>query len=78
MVTTDWDEAKNKADEDGKAVGAYVDNEGVPHYFLHEPGMDETAARKLAFEIREGRPMSAYEEWVLEVAMRRHEAGVPV
>ena len=69
---TSFDEAFRLADAAGKRVGGTLKEDGTPVYFLHDPNLDDVAARELAFEARYGKPMDGYQKMILGLA----EAGV--
>src|SRR5690606_27261827 len=53
--------AKRKAGEDGMVCG-YLDSDGRPHYFVVPKDATEADVRRIAFQVRHGRPMTPAEE----------------
>lgn len=71
MTYDDFDQAKAAADELGFKVAGTLLKGGQPAYFLIPEGTSDEDVRARAFEVREGRAMSSYETWALEVAERQ-------
>lgn len=67
-------EAKNSL-PDGHVVAAGYDRKGRPFYFHVPVDAPDDVVRGLAFEAREGRPMTDYESALLVEAERRHDGG---
>lgn len=68
MVYEDFDEAQAAAQDQDRIVCGTLTHEGEPRYYLMAPDASDEAIRDRGFEIREGRPPSRYEHWLLEVA----------
>lgn len=73
MTYDDFDEAKGAADDLGLTVAGTLLKSGQPVYFLVSDSISDEEIRALSFEIREGRPMTSYESWALEVAERQRQ-----
>jgi hypothetical protein len=78
MIFEDWDEAVAANEElEGFTVCGTLLESGEPRYFLMRADTPDAEIRAKAFEIREGRAMSSYEQWALAAAERWHEEGQP-
>lgn len=76
MMTFDDFEAAKAAQDDGQSLcGTYVD--GKPTYFFAPSDASEDDVQDLAFEVRNGRPMSGYEKFLLSAARELHSSKVP-
>jgi hypothetical protein len=69
-------QARQKAAATGGVVCAYVDAKGRPHYFVAPPDADEAEVAALAFQVREGRPMSQLERQLWELAHEWKRKGL--
>jgi hypothetical protein len=77
MIFEDWDEAVAANGElEGFTVCGTLLESGEPRYFLMPVTAPDAEIRARAFEIREGRAMSSYEQWALQAAERWHDAEV--
>jgi hypothetical protein len=76
MVTSDWDEISAHAQELGLRICGTLKHDGTPAYFAVDHAKTDQEIEDLAFEIREGRPKTAYERWAMSIAKQRHEAMV--
>lgn len=71
MMTFDDFEQAKAAQGDGQSLcGTYVGEK--PVYFLAPAGASEDDVQDLAFEVRNGRPMSGYEKFLLSAARELH------
>lgn len=70
MIFDTFDEATAAATENEVVCGTLLSS-GVPKYFLVSADTPDDEIRDRSFEIREGRQPSAYERWLLRVAMER-------
>lgn len=68
-----FDEAKAAADPLGLTVAGTWKADKVAVYFLTSPDAPDDEVRASAFQVRHGRPMSEYEQFILGLA----EQGVP-
>lgn len=50
--------------------------DGTPRYFLLDRETPDHIGRDISFEIRNGRPPSQYERWLVEIARDLHEDKV--
>lgn len=66
---TDFAEAA-EAKTEGFVISGTLLKSGEPVYFLTPAEEPEDVARKTAFEIREGRPVSHYEDFLFGVAQK--------
>jgi hypothetical protein len=64
---TDFAQAEAAKAEDQTICGTLMPS-GEPRYFLMPQDAPEEAVRARAFEIRTGRPMGRYEQFLLEQA----------
>lgn len=64
---TDFDEA-SVAKGDGQMLCGTLDHEKVAHYFVMPVDASDEQISDRAFEIREGRPRSEYERWLMKTA----------
>jgi hypothetical protein len=71
MVTSDWDEIKAYAEELELRICGTLLHDGTPKYFTVDPETDDDEIEDRAFEIREGRPKTAYERWAMQIAKQR-------
>jgi hypothetical protein len=70
----DFDEASAaKAAQPGSQLCATLLGTGEPRYFLMPVHASADVIRDAAFEVREGRKPSSYENWLLELALERAE-----
>lgn len=53
---------------DGESVAATLLKDGTPKYFTVPTATSEPEMRRLAFNIRNGRPMSVFENSLLTIA----------
>lgn len=70
MVFDSFDEATAAAAANEVVCGTLLSS-GEPRYFLVAADASDEMIRDRSFEIREGRPPSSYERWLLKVAMDR-------
>jgi hypothetical protein len=70
-----FDEAQAAAGENDTVCGAYKGD--TPVYFLADKDASEDEMRHTAFAAVHGRPMSSYEDWLLEMARLQREHQVP-
>ena len=76
MVETfdDYDAAVDAADPDTEMVcGTYLLDGVTPKYFVLSKDTPDHVGRDTAFQIRNGRPPSQYERWLVEIAEDLHE-----
>lgn len=71
IVYDTYDEALAAKTDGDSLCGAYKGD--TPVYFLVPSTASEDAAMKVAFEVRHGRPMSTYEEFLLSAARELHD-----
>jgi hypothetical protein len=77
MVTTDWDEIEAHARELDLRICGTLRHDGTPTYFAVDPDKTDEEIEDLAFEIREGRPKTAYERWAMNIAKQRQMEEQP-
>lgn len=70
MVFETFDDATAAA-ATGQVVCGTLLLSGEPRYFLVDADAPTEVIRDRSFEIREGRPPSTYERWLLRVAMEK-------
>lgn len=64
---TDFAEAE-AAKTEGTMVCGTLMKDGEPRYFVLPSDVPDHLIRDTAFQIREGRPVSSWERWILELA----------
>jgi len=71
MVYDSYDAAKKDCPEGFAVGGTYRDDDCKEAVYFHHPaGAEPDELRKLAFQAKHGKPMTPYQEWVHEMAMR--------
>ena len=70
MVFDSFDKATAAA-ATGEVVCGTLLSSGEPRYFVVSVDASDETIRDRSFEIREGRPPSTYERWLLKVAADR-------
>lgn len=74
VVFDDFDSAQAAA-ADTDMVCAAVLPDGTPKYFVVPKDSPDDDIRDRSFEIREGRPPSTYERWLLQQAIERKQVS---
>lgn len=75
MVTFDDFDSAQATAGDADMVCAAVLPDGTPKYFVVPKDMPDDQIRDRSFQIREGRPPSTYEQWLLAQALERKQSS---